>query len=64
MIAKDKSVQYPHRYKMDATGIANVYELTPTPGTVYEEGTKLTANQLKDITECAATEKTCEDISI
>jgi hypothetical protein len=49
---------------MEATGIANVYDLTPTPGTVYEEGTKLTANQLKDITECAATEKTCEDISI
>lgn len=50
---KDRSVEYPNRYRMTLVpGTTDIYEMTPVPGEVYEEGTLMSkANILDDNSE-------------
>lgn len=50
---KDRSVEYPNRYRMTLVpGTTDIYEMTPVPGEVYEEGTLMSkANILDDDSE-------------
>lgn len=49
---KDRNVEFPRRYRMTkVTGTDDVYDLTPVPGEVWEEGTpRNVANDLSDAT--------------
>lgn len=48
----DRNVQYPNRYKLEkVAGTDDIYDLTPAPGTVTEEGTLVNKSTLlKDVT--------------
>lgn len=50
---KDRSVEYPNRYRMTLVpGTTDIYEMTPVPGEVSEEGTLMSkANILDDNSE-------------
>lgn len=50
---KDRSVEYPNRYRMTLVpGTTDIYEMTPVPGEVYEEGTLMSkGNMMDDNTE-------------
>lgn len=50
---KDRSVEYPNRYRMTLVpGTTDIYEMTPVPGEMYEEGTLMSkANILDDNSE-------------
>lgn len=49
---KDRNVQFPNRFEIVAVpGTTNIFEVTPAPGEVYEEGTFWNkSNVLKDAT--------------
>lgn len=47
---KDRIVQYPRRFKLTLVeGTTDVYELTPMPGTIQEEGTPINAELFDNI---------------
>lgn len=48
---KDRQSEYPNRRKLLETGIANVYEVSRSEGTVMEEGDLLNAANLNDLEE-------------
>ena len=44
---RDRSVEYPNRYRMTLVpGTTDIYELTPAPGEVYENGTLMSKANL------------------
>lgn len=44
---RDRSVEYPNRYRMALVpGTTDIYEMTPVPGEVYEEGTLMSKANL------------------
>lgn len=46
---KDRSVEYPNRYRMTLVpGTTDIYEMTPVPGEVYEEGTLMSKGNILD----------------
>ena len=44
----DRSVENPGRYRLNPTGISEVYDLTREEGTIYNQGTPLNAENLND----------------
>lgn len=44
----DRSVEFPGRYRLNPTGISEVYDLTREEGTIYNQGTPLNAENLND----------------
>lgn len=44
----DRSVEFPGRYRLNPTGISEVYDLTREEGSIYNQGTPLNAENLND----------------